>query len=179
MSDELLKEAQANLHLSNIYLREINTKLADGFVPALMKGEREFKLQNKIGTKEHITLKPDGESKKSDSAPKFIEYHVSVGARVVDGDMTDDELSAENIPSDKIIAEIECTFAVLYQLEKPVSEDGLREFGVRNAPYHVWPYWRELLHSTGNRMDLAGMILPMLMYKPPSKSEMEEKSSKK
>lgn len=164
MSDELLKEAQSGLRLASVYLREVGGKLAAGFSPALMKGEKEFQLQNKISTREHVTFEPGGTQEENKSAPKFIEYHVMVEARVVDGDLTEDEINSGDITNEKVIAEIKATFAVLYHIVNEVSEEAIREFGIKNAPYHVWPYWRELLQSTGNRLDIAGIVLPMFIY---------------
>jgi hypothetical protein len=43
-----------------------------------------------------------------------------------------------------------------------LKKDCLNEFALRNASYHVWPYWRELLMSQCARMHLPRLVMPTM-----------------
>ena len=55
---------------------------------------------------------------------------------------------------------IEAEFVAEYAMGEQLEKDCLDEFALRNASYHVWPYWRELLMSQCTRMHLPRLVMP-------------------
>lgn len=64
------------------------------------------------------------------------------------------------------------TYRVLYEFPKGyvLAESDQRDFENRNIPFNVYPYWRELAHSTCSRMELPVGHLPLFRIKPPTRT---------
>lgn len=70
---------------------------------------------------------------------------------------------SDPIPAELTLATIEIKFASTYVSDIPISNldpEGLQEFAQYNAPYHFWPYWRELLQNLALRAQLPVPYLP-------------------
>jgi hypothetical protein len=67
--------------------------------------------------------------------------------------------------SKEVFSKIEVTYVLQYDLKSPLEKDCIDEFALKNASYHVWPYWREFLSSTCDRMNLPKLILPAKQLK--------------
>ena len=55
------------------------------------------------------------------------------------------------------------------------TEKELQNFCDINAVYNAWPYWREFVHSTMDRMGLPTMTMPLLKFRATKKTDTEEK----
>ena len=75
-------------------------------------------------------------------------YRYRLGVRVVES-TRDEDATADG---DDDLLRIEAAFDVEYEERVRQDADALRVFGRKNVPYHVWPYWRELVSSTVVRM---------------------------
>ena len=67
--------------------------------------------------------------------------------------------------SEEVFSKVEATYVLQYELKAPLETDCIDEFALKNASYHVWPYWREFLSSTCDRMNLPKFILPARQLK--------------
>jgi hypothetical protein len=91
-----------------------------------------------------------------------------LGVRVLQD--PDDERDTE--ADDTIISVVEAQMYALY-LETnggdaaPLGRLVLDEFGHANGLYHVWPYWREYVHSAFSRLRMPTITIPM--FRPPEK----------
>jgi hypothetical protein len=65
---------------------------------------------------------------------------------------------------DRVRAVISGLMVAEYDMREDPGEDALKEFALRNASYHVWPYWRELLASQCQRMNLPKLVLPAVQF---------------
>lgn len=59
------------------------------------------------------------------------------------------------------VATIEAEMMAEYAMAEDPGSDALDVFARRNASFHVWPYWRELVSSQCSRMNLPKVALPM------------------
>jgi preprotein translocase subunit SecB len=59
---------------------------------------------------------------------------------------------------------VTATFAILFDFMpiNALNEMNLEEFGRTVSLLHVWPYWREFVHSTTTRMGLPPLRVPLL-----------------
>ncbi|MCC6158775.1 MAG: hypothetical protein IT350_12050 [Deltaproteobacteria bacterium] len=66
---------------------------------------------------------------------------------------------------------LSATYRALYQYPPgyEVDDAECRDFESRNVPFNVYPYWRELAHSTCTRMELPVGHLPLFRMKPPAR----------
>lgn len=51
-----------------------------------------------------------------------------------------------------------------YRMSEDPGKESLKEFALRNASYHIWPYWREYLMGQCLRMNLPKVILPAVQF---------------
>jgi hypothetical protein len=66
-------------------------------------------------------------------------------------------------PEDLLVAEIEAEFAGEYaDIPEGYVREEIEQFGARSVMAHLWPYWREFLHSQLNRMSLPTVSMPPL-----------------
>lgn len=76
---------------------------------------------------------------------------------------------SDPIPENLMIAKIEVVFAVDYQVDvepETLDVEGINEFIQSNAPYHFWPYWREVVQSLSLRGQVPVPSLPHFRVVP-------------
>ncbi len=156
MNKDAIQEATKKLAIKMIYLGGSETKLHNGFDP-LVPGQ-ELVGQFRIGT-ESVDIK---EVVNDGTSQSFIRYHVTAGMRYLKGPMPE---NSENEQADElVVSEITALFVAEYAVvsDEELSEESMNEFGRFNAPFNVWPYWREFCQSTCSRMSLPTTVIPML-----------------
>jgi len=81
----------------------------------------------------------------------------------------------------KELVRFDSEYILVYQLtaKKNPSKDDIQVFCSMNAVYNVWPFWRELVHTMANRMDLPMPTMPLLKFKPRKPSRKEKESAPK
>jgi hypothetical protein len=57
---------------------------------------------------------------------------------------------------------ISCTFILMYSSKQELPEEFLKIFSERNVPLNTWPYFRELVQSMTQRMNIPPLVLPLL-----------------
>jgi len=63
---------------------------------------------------------------------------------------------------DPVFAEVRVAYTAVYQSEIEMTDDIFGVFGDLNLPVNVYPYLREYVHASTNRMGLPGLVLPTL-----------------
>jgi len=179
VSNEKLILAQSALKLRDIYVREVNSSVSKKFVPFLEPNEDEIRFQTRIGTQGHMVIKAKADDKETtnEEVDRFVDYRVLVGARFLDPSVSDEEMENKDLAADKIVAEISALYSVLYEIVSEVDKEAIATFGERNAPFHIWPFWREYLQSSCGKMHLPMVLLPLFMP-PNSGSAIENEGSK-
>jgi len=79
----------------------------------------------------------------------------------------------EGTSKNRMVICVECTFEVSYQLhpEFTPTDEQIKAFKDGNAIFNCWPYCRQYVHETIQRMGYPPLILPLLRVqtKPRSK----------
>lgn len=157
MNKELLRTAQHGLCIDDVALREAHTRLADDYDPKYDSGPATIEYRCVARRSELIELS-------NDEHRKVFRVFVDLGIRWVrpaepeKGKVRDGD-EAEVDPS--VLARIEATFIAEYVLVEDLTQDALNEFALHNAPWHVWPYWREYVASQCGRLNLTKVAMPM------------------
>lgn len=160
MIDEL-KAAIGNLQILDISLIAINADVPDEADPTSHDeiAKENVRLQTMTPRTYGVRVY-EGEEK---GEPRKIQFKVKAAVRILETQLDSIHgLSDEEISKFKI-AEIKTSFMATY-LEKPdagLSKEALTEFGRKNVPYNVWPYWREIVHAVAGRMGLPRIVLPL------------------
>jgi hypothetical protein len=91
-------------------------------------------------------------------------FYYTVGVRLV---LSYDDAEEAPIPEmeDQQLVTILATFEAKYRSDTKLSEDETNAFSEQNVGYHVWPYWRELVQSSCNKMDLPPIKVPFYIVK--------------
>jgi hypothetical protein len=75
----------------------------------------------------------------------------------------------KEISGNEVKLEIKAEFGVQYEIVDGVDlmkmESSLAAFCQHNVGFHVWPYWREFVHSTCARMGIPLVPVPMYQIK--------------
>jgi len=114
----------------------------------------------------HIVLRSLWGSADEDSGPFVFRVYIAVGVRFMDrpGDSVGEDSATgpdKAGSDDNVLAQIEATYVAQYHSETDPGQDALEAFALKNASYHVWPYWREFLASQCARMNLPKLSLPL------------------
>lgn len=72
------------------------------------------------------------------------------------------ELVASPGAKKDFVLKIACVFRLRYSSNEPLTEDFLEIFRKRNVPLNTWPFFRELVQSITQRMNLPPLTLPLL-----------------
>jgi len=151
---EQLQQAIECLKIHDVYLRSSEACLSEGFEPKYDPEADTLEVQFKhlITHSNTLLLEEDG----GDSTRLFRVF-IEFGTRWVAAEgkpgLADDEREK---------ARVEGVMVAEYRIDGDPGKEALKEFALKNASYHVWPYWREYLTTQCMRMNLPKIVLPMM-----------------
>lgn len=160
MSKPPLQRAIECLQISDIWQHSVSASISED-----LKGQARFPDQYEALYK-HVVLQSLWGNAEGDSAPYVFRVHIAVGVRFVESDAISLDVESpseheQDSQSDSVLAQIETTYVAQYVSETDPGQDALEAFALKNASYHVWPYWREFLAAQCARMNLPKLSLPL------------------
>jgi len=159
---ELLRQMQRALILQDVYVRKAEAHTEGNFDPKYSKDQ--LGVQIKFATVPEVERFELSDDSDPEQKIRFLRFSVETGVRFVVADSHDTSDPA-------VRAEITATFSADYAVknQNDVTDDGVMAFSEsENVTYHVWPYWREFIHSTCARLRLPSAVLPM--YRPKTRN---------
>lgn len=145
MITEKLQKAIDALHIYDVYLHNSISQCVNGFDPKYDQDLDKLITQTKHGVKQSHLAKVDDNL-------SLVRVFIEVGVRLVDPKIEQEDESVK--------AFIEAEFIAEYIVDEDLEQDCIDEYALKNASYHVWPYWREFLMSQCTRMYLPRLVLP-------------------
>jgi len=145
MNNANLQKAIDNLQIQDVYLRDCLARCVGDFDPKYCADYSQLTVQFLHVVKQSAVMEQDGDG-------RLLRVFVDMGARWADLTESDDERSVRAL--------IEATFVAEYRMAGELDQACIDEFALKNASYHIWPYWRELLANQCMRMHLPRLILP-------------------
>jgi len=148
-----LQRAIDNLEIQDVYLRDLVASCSGDFDPKYDDGAVQLDLQ-------WMHLVRSSSIVEFDADHQLLRVFIRVGVRWVDS--TSEESEQDDGKDDELLvrASIEAEFIAEYRITADLEQACIEEFCLKNASYHVWPYWRELLSNQCTRMHLPRLILP-------------------
>ena len=134
IAPEEYREFIQGLSVKNIYAKSLRSVcLQEGLQPGPNKG---------------LEMKEDVQYKvlEGDAFKVYQTYKLSIMEKV----------EKESIPR----LEIECEYVVLYEAQVPMTDELFAVFSDINVPLNTWPYFREYVHSSFQRLNVPAFILP-------------------
>ncbi len=142
-----LQQAIDALVIQDVYVKACQAKCADDFDP------KSTELEALLVQQMHVVLR--SELIDIDSDGQLVRIYIRLGARWVS--------PKENSGPD-IKAFVEADFIAEYQMTAALEQSAIDEFALKNASYHVWPYWREFLSTQCERLRLPKVVLPTVQF---------------
>ncbi|HEC06257.1 MAG TPA: preprotein translocase subunit SecB [Thiolapillus brandeum] len=160
-----LQQAIDSLKIRDVYLRGLDARCLGDFDPKYAPDLTELTIQQMHLVNQSQVVEIEGDR-------QLLRVFVRLGVRWMD--------SKDSSEEESIRALIEAEFITEYEMTKDLEKAAIDEFSLKNASYHVWPYWRELLSSQCSRMHLPRLILPtvQLAHNRHQKVEGSESASK-
>lgn len=159
MANKNLQKAIEYLRISDLYVRNLESKCFEDFDP------KHSDMEGLVIQTKHMVTK--SEIVQIDNDEKLFRVFVEVGIKWA----TEDE---EKVIIPRVFVEAE--FVAEYSVIGELKDECFNEFAKRNVSYHVWPYWRELLTSQCDRMRLPRIMLPMTQIAHNQNSEKDDNS---
>jgi len=155
-----LQQAIACLHIRDVMLRNSSAYLAEGFEPTYGDGLEDIEIQFK-----HLVIQNNVmEATNGESIERIFRVFISLGARWVESSPTPSEYLSPASKNPIIKAQVEATYVADYDMSEHPGQEALDAFSLKNASYHVWPYWREYLASQCQRMGLRKIVMPAVQF---------------
>jgi hypothetical protein len=159
MDRKLLDEAIRVLHIQEVYIGSHQVQIAESFEPGNVPNPTSsiFTWGAASAAIQEVTDASSGKF-----VVKLWRVNFQTRTRLLPTP-TDGELTLDNIPDEKLIADLVARFVLIYVIDKDaeIDEKALTEFATHNVSYHAWPYWREWLQSTCARAGLPHISLAM------------------
>ena len=137
-----INEALENIFLKNILLKSIRAENHHFDV------ELNPDIKYKVLLKHKVIQSSLLES--TDHSQHLLRVSLSYGVKWV----AEEDASKE-------LAIIEADYMAEYKLKKVISDEAVDAFCLKNTGHNVWPYWRELVSTTTQRLGLPNLTLPL------------------
>lgn len=147
MVSEALQKAIDSLQINDVYIEELVSATQDGYEPKYDPNVEDLIIQFKHVVRQSSVAEL-GEN------TKILKVCVDLGVRWAVEDTEDAEERAK----------VEASFAAEYIIKDDLEDDSINEFSLKNASYHIWPYWRELVASMSERLRLPRVTLPIVQF---------------
>ncbi|WP_339867523.1 hypothetical protein [Pseudohongiella nitratireducens] len=144
-----LQKAIETLKIHDVYVRDQVATCMNGFNPKYAPDIETLTVQ-------HMHLVQQSSVVEVDETNCLLQVFIRLGVRWVDSTEENEDLSVK--------AMIEGEFITEYAMNEKLDQQIIDEFALKNASYHVWPYWRELLSNHCTRMHLPRLILPTVQF---------------
>lgn len=172
MSDSFEKAKQA-LSPRGIYLRDSVLDLNEAFMPRDADQELGFRFfHGPTETLKHRHLEMKENDQIVDEKEEYI-FLYQMGVDVAKREDYQNAQSDEEAQDAPTQMRLLATFELVYWSDEELPEEGLQEFANRNTVFHAWPYWREFVQSTCQRIGMANPI-PVAHFHFTQKSKSEE-----
>ncbi|MDB2387338.1 hypothetical protein N9W21_08375 [Shewanella sp.] len=142
-----LQQAIDSLVIHDVYLKSSQAHCADDFDP------KSIEVDSLLIQQMHVVHR--SELVQIDGDGQLVRVYIRLGNRW--GSPTESD-------EPDIKAFVEADFIAEYQLTSKLEQEAIDEFALKNASYHVWPYWRELLSSQSERLRLPRVVLPTVQF---------------
>lgn len=149
MISDNLQKAIDTLHIQDVYLRGMTSRCDDDVIPKYISNLDDLAIQLKHHVKESTVVELEKDS-------YLLLVSIDVGARWVNENEKDN--------SDSVIVQIEAEYIAEYAMNEELEKACIDEFSLKNASFHVWPYWRELLSNQCDRMRLPKVTVPTVQF---------------
>lgn len=148
MNKQLINDASKKLSPKSIFICASNILVDEEYDDQDLEVIKE--IQSLKGTSHLNVEELESDSGEDESKITYrYNYFYNVGIRCTD--------KSEEI---KVHFEIKAKFKVTYMSEIELDQECASEFAQYNVGHTVWPYWREYVQSSCNRLGISNIEVP-------------------
>lgn len=146
MNSLSLQSAIDGLEILDVYIENLVCNIADDFYPKYDPDVEKYEIQFKHFVRQSsiAEFEQDG---------KILRVTIDLGVRWINTNKSEEEK-----------AKIEASYVVEYKIINELTDEAIEEFSLKNASYHVWPYWRELVSTNSEKMRLPRFMMPTVQF---------------
>ena len=137
-----IDEALANLAIKDIFLKSMKCENFKFDIELYPNSDYKVLLKHKVVRSSIL--------ESTDHKQHLLRVLLSYGVKWVSKEDPQDELAV-----------IEAEYVAEYKLKQKISDMAIDEFCLKNVGHNVWPYWREFVASTAQRLNLPTLTLPL------------------
>ena len=172
MAVAALQKAINSLAILEVTPRSLNAYLNEPFQSSM--ADVELTAQWRHSLKDISLAKTSAAEEEENNSQKLVLFTIETGFRFV----TEQNSESDESDDSNVFGAVLADFRAAYIASEDLDLDCLNEFGQRNALFHVWPYWRELVQSTCARFGFPQIVLPMYQV-PESTWTVDEDSTER
>lgn len=151
MAEDKLQRAIKHLSIADVYLIASKAGHSEDFNPKAAHALEGLKVQTM-----HVARR--SETLETETPGQFIlRIVLGFGVRWIKASESEE---AEPV----VRALVEADYVAEYLMDGQLDQDAIDAFALKNASYHVWPYWREYLMSQCERLRMPRLILPTKQF---------------
>lgn len=156
---EALKTAQNSLNIDSVNLRHSTVAVGEEVDPPLIDRNSTVIQSFRNVSKIKITTLTDDKSNDVWS----YRYLYAVGMRLIFKSDLEENVSLDDF---RPLFEVVAIFEAKYYSQRELTEEETRDFAKASVGYHVWPYWRELVHSSCSKVGLSPVLEVPFYFMP-------------
>ncbi len=159
MDKQLINEASNKLNPIKVLLSGSNISSVNNIKSDIKNSN--FEVESFKSTTELIIdeISPEDEEKNNSKIIYMYNYFYDLGVRgVIECDDKKTENESEKGPN--VLFEITARFKVIYSSKEKLDKSCSKEFGKFNVGHTVWPYWREYVQNTCQRLGIETLEIP-------------------
>jgi hypothetical protein len=164
-----LKTAQSSLKIDSVTLRQSSIVVGEEVDPPMIDRSQTVVQSFRSVSKIKITTLSDDEGNEEWD----YRYLYTVGMRLVYESDLEENLSSEDI---SVLFEVVAIFEAKYLSERELKEEETKAFAKASVGYHVWPYWREYVHSSCSKVGLSPVLEVPLYFMPNNDKSTSERN---
>lgn len=148
VNKDLLDQAIKCLAICDVFFEKANAEIVTGFDPGSYQPPLAVQFKSRV----LATRRPDHTADQGD----LVQIVAECGMRLI----ATPEEGADS--GQKEMALISATLVAEYSVIGELDASALQEFSDNNGLFHVWPFWREYVHSACARLRIP--VVPVPMY---------------
>lgn len=157
MTEDALEQAKRALRICDVYLRSATMVVSEAYDHRSGLSESVSAQFRHVVEKSEVLISENGEE-----AKRYFRVHLDLGYRWGEEAPNVSDAQSEQPETDRFseLGRIEGKYIAEYEIKEELSEECLDAFALKNASYHVWPYWREFVASACLRLNVPKQVLP-------------------
>ncbi len=159
MNRNLLQQAIKAMAIRDVYFKLAHAEVKEEFDPLSSQEPLAVQFRTAVRDVQLILDQDEGDEGKSISLVRIV---ADCGMRLIPSESS----GSTNVEH---CVDVRAVLVSEYELLDDLKKESIDEFARNNGLFHIWPFWREYVHSCCARFRIPAIPVPM--YQVPSERE--------